>query len=62
MRRTIVRNLLRPLLERIGTALAAVMIATGWDGELVHQLVTALTAAVFVAADLVLARLNRESE
>lgn len=60
MKSLLIRNLLRPLAERIGTVMAVAMIAAGWPEDLVHQFVTAMTAVVFVAVDLVLARLNRE--
>lgn len=60
MRNTIIRNLVRPLIERVGTALAVWLVATGWNGELVEQFVTALIALVAVSADLVVARMSRD--
>lgn len=60
MKAMIFRNLFRPLAERVGTALAVWLVATGWDGQLVDQFVTALVALSAVSADLVFARMSRE--
>ena len=62
MKAILLRNLVRPLTERLGTALAVWLLATGWDTELVNQFVTALCGVVLIAADLVFARLNREDD
>lgn len=57
----LVRNVLRPLLARAGTALATLLVAKyGFDGALVHQLVTLLAALVLVGVDLVFSRWNRD--
>lgn len=61
MKSRFIRNLVRPLAERVGTALAVWLVATGWNGELVDQLVTALIALSAVSADLLFARMSRKS-
>lgn len=58
MKNLLIRNLVRPLVERVGTALAVWMIAIGWNGELIQQFVTALVAVILVGVDLALARIN----
>lgn len=58
MREIILRNLVKPLSERAGTALAVWLVTEGWNGDLVNQFVTALVATLLVAVDLVLSRLN----
>lgn len=60
MKSLLIRNLLKPLLSRLGTAAAALLVAKGFDGELVSQLITALGASALVAADLLVSRLTRE--
>lgn len=60
MKAMLFRNLIRPLSERVGTALAVWLVATGWDGQLVEQFVTALVALTAVSADLIFARMSRE--
>ena len=62
MKSLLIRNLVRPLVERVGTALAVWLVATGWNGELVQQFVTALVALVLVSADLVVARFSRAED
>lgn len=61
MKSLLIRNLVRPLVERVGTMLAAALIAYGWDGELVHQFITALSAVALVSFDLAVARFNRDA-
>jgi hypothetical protein len=41
-----------PLLQRLGTMLATVLLATGADGDLVNQVVTGVIAASLIIADL----------
>lgn len=60
MKSLLIRNLFKPLLARLGTAAAAVLVAKGFDGELVQQLGVALSGAALIAADLLVARLIRE--
>lgn len=62
MKRLLYRNLLRPLIERVGTVAATLLVAKGFDGELVNQLVTGLTASSLIALDLLFSRLNREAD
>ena len=44
--------ILVPLLQRLGTMLATVLLATGADGDLVSQVVTGVIAASLIIADL----------
>lgn len=63
MKSLIVRNFVRPLVARLGTAGAVLLVSDyGFDGELVEQFVTALTATALVLADLLLSKWNREAE
>jgi hypothetical protein len=41
-----------PLVQRLGTMLATVLLATGADGELVNQVVTGVIASSLIIADL----------
>lgn len=61
MRKTLIINFVRPILERLGTMAAAYLIARGLDTDLVAQLVNGVVAAVLVGLDLVTARYNRRS-
>lgn len=56
MKNILLRNLVRPLSERVGTALAVWLVATGWDADLVNQFVTALCGAALVGVELLFAR------
>lgn len=60
MKSLLIRNLLKPILSRLGTAAAALLVAKGFDGELIQQLIVALSGAALVAADLFVARVTRE--
>lgn len=60
MKNTLIRNLVRPLFERLGTALAVWLVATGMDGEAIEQIVTAVTALLAVSADLIVNRMSRD--
>ena len=62
MKEMLVRNLVRPLFERLGTMLAAYLIARGLDSDLVAQFVNAAMAAVLVLIDLALSRVNRDRD
>ena len=62
MKSLLVRNLVRPLSERLGTAMAVWLVADGWNGELVQQFVAALSAIVLVSCDLLLARINAKGD
>ncbi len=62
MKALLFRNLIRPLTERLGTALAVLLVSNGWDGALVDQLVSALGAVVLIGSDLWLTRINREDD
>lgn len=62
MKEMLVRNLVRPLFERLGTMLAAYLIARGLDSDLVAQFINAAMAAVLVLIDLALSRVNRDRD
>ncbi|GAA4130383.1 hypothetical protein ACFFTN_15505 [Aminobacter aganoensis] len=59
MKNVLLRGVFRPLIERLGTMLAAYMIARGFDSDLTAQLMNALVAALFVGLDLVTAAMGR---
>lgn len=59
MKAILVRNLVRPLSERLGTALAVWLVSEGWNGDLVQQFTTGLVATVLVAVDLFLSRVHQ---
>ena len=58
MKAILIKNLVRPMMERIGTALAVWLVADGWNGDLVQQFTTALVATLLVAVDLFISRTN----
>lgn len=62
IKNTIVRNVLRPLIERIGTMIAVYLVARGLDSDLVATMMNGAVAALFVAVDLIVSRLVREKE
>lgn len=62
MRNKIVLQVLRPVLERLGTAIAAYLIASGADTELVGQAANGLVALLFVISDLIVAKWFRKAE
>lgn len=62
MKNLLYHNLFRPLVERFGTVIATLLVAQGWNGELIEQLVAALSAVALVSFDLVVARRNREGD
>lgn len=59
MKAILIKNLVRPLTERLGTALAVWLVAEGWNGDLVQQFVTGLVATLLVAVDLFLSRVHQ---
>ena len=62
MKGTLLRGIVRPLLERLGTMAAAYLIARGLDSDLTAQLVNATLAAVFILFDLVVSTVNRDRD
>lgn len=60
MKNLLIRNFVRPLFERLGTASAVVLVSNGFDGELVNQFVAALAGAALIAIDLLLSKHNRK--
>lgn len=62
MKGMLIRNVVRPLIERVGTMVAAYMIARGFDSDHVAQLLNAIVAALLIAVDLVLAHVNRAAD
>lgn len=59
MHGTLLRSIVRPLIERVGTMVAAYLIARGVDSDAAAQLLNGLTAAALVLFDLVFASFNR---
>jgi len=60
MENNMVRRVLTPLAERLGTAAAVYLVSkTGGDASLVRELATAIVAISLVGADIVIARLMR---
>lgn len=62
MKQKVLVTLLRPFVERIGTMIAAYLIATGADSELVAQVANGLVAAVFLLPDIVISRWFRQRD
>lgn len=62
MLKNAIGRLVRPLVSRIGTALAALLVAQGFDSPLVEQAVNAGVAFVLVCVDLLLAEYYRKAE
>lgn len=62
MKAFLVRELLKPLSRRLGTAAAAILIAKGVDPDIVSQIVAGVTALMFVCADLILSATSRLKE
>ena len=60
MKGMLLHSILRPLIERIGTMLAAYMIARGLDSDLTAQLMNAVVATLLVGLDLVTASMGRQ--
>lgn len=59
MKGKVLEVLVRPLFERVGTMLAAYLIARGLDSDLVAQITNGLVAALLVGVDLAVAAVNR---
>ena len=57
----LVRNVLGPLVRRIGTAAAVYLVADGYDSGTVEQVINAAGAFVLVLVDLLLSRFYRRS-
>lgn len=62
MKEFLIFNLLRPLLERVGTMFAAYLIARGLDGDQVAQFVNSVFAALLMGLDLVVSAIIRKSD
>lgn len=62
MKQKMLLTLLRPFVERIGTMIAAYLIATGADSELVAQVANGLVAAVFLLPDVLVSRWFRQQD
>jgi len=52
----------RPLLERIGTMIAAYLIARGFDSDLTAQLMNGVVAVTFVILDMLTSSVYREHD
>ncbi|CAI2934744.1 hypothetical protein [Aminobacter niigataensis] len=59
MKNMLLHSIMRPLVERLGTMLAAYMIARGLDSDLTAQLMNAIVAALLVGIDLLTASMGR---
>lgn len=59
MQKALVKELLGPLVRRLGTAVGVFLVAQGWDADAVTQFVTASTAFGLVLVDLALSWLSR---
>lgn len=62
MKEFLLFNLLRPLLERVGTMFAAYLIAKGLDGDHVAQFVNSVFAALLMGLELAVAAILRKSD
>ena len=60
MKGLLVRSIIRPLVERAGTAVAVWLIARGVDGPVVHQITDAMIAAVLVGWDLLVSNSSKK--
>jgi hypothetical protein len=60
--KTILRNLGRPILERVGTMIAAYLIARGVESDQAALLVNSLMAACFVVFDMLTSAVNRQRD
>lgn len=52
--RKLMESLVRPIVSRLGTAVAMLLIAKGYESPLVEQLINAATAFVLVAIDFMI--------
>lgn len=62
MKELVLRGIVRPLVERLGTIFAAVMISGGIGDDSAAQIANGLVAAVAVLIDLVTAAVNRQRD
>lgn len=62
MKDMVLRSIVRPLVERLGTMAAAYLIARGLDSDLTAQLMNGAVALVFVLFDLVVSTVNRDRD
>lgn len=53
-------NLLRPIIARVGTLLATILLTHGFDTQVVEPFVQAVTAVVLIGIDLLLSRYYRK--
>ncbi|RWM79351.1 MAG: hypothetical protein E5X86_12610 [Mesorhizobium sp.] len=60
MRNAILENVLRPLLARFGTALAAILLTYGFESQVVEPFVNAVGALLLLGVDLLLSRYYRK--
>lgn len=59
MRLFLLEQLALPILRRAGTAIGTLLVANGVTGDTVTQITTGLSAAAFVAVDLLNSYLER---
>lgn len=59
-KKKIAEHFLRPMYERIGTVAATYLLTVGATEAQISDIVAGLTAAVFLAVDLLTARHNRK--
>lgn len=62
MKAVILRSVLKPLFERVGTMIAAYMIARGVDSDAAAQVVNGLVAFAAIVLDLLTSAINRQRE
>jgi len=60
MRNAIIENVIRPVLARLGTALAAILLTYGFESHVVEPFINALGAFLLVGVDLLLSRYYRK--
>lgn len=51
---TLAKKMVRPLVSRVGTALAVFLVSSGIDSPLVEQFVNAVVAAALIGVDVLL--------
>ncbi len=62
MKAVILRSVLKPLFERVGTMIAAYVIARGVDSDAAAQVVNGLVAFAAIVLDLLTSAINRQRE
>ncbi|RWP57968.1 MAG: hypothetical protein E5Y55_20945 [Mesorhizobium sp.] len=60
MLNALVENLVRPLVARVGTAAAAVLLTYGFESQLVEPFVNTVGAGLLLGVDLLLSRYYRK--